>query len=389
MTLWVENELLSLLGAACMAGAGVGCLYLLVTCAAVLRFAHARARVAAEPLPVTIMKPLRGAEPDLTQHLASFCIQDYGAPIQMICGVEDPSDPAVETVRELALAYPTVAIELRIEACQHGGNRKVSNLANTLPLARHDVLVMADSDIEVGPHYLSDIVAQLQRPGIGAVTCLYHGVAGSGVWSRQAALAINSHFLPNVVAGLSFGLVQPCFGATIAMSRTVLPRIGGLKAFADCLADDYAIGEAVRAAGYRVAIPAFSIGHACNQNDLRALMAHELRAARTIKSINAVGYCGTIISHPFPLALIGGLMGDSSGLLLSAIALACRAVLCLSVEHAFALERQPYRLIPMRELLSFAVFVASFFGSTVSWRGFGYQIAADGSLIPDQNRVSL
>ena len=386
MSLWFENDLLHLVGDACMTVAGVGCLYLLVSCAAVLRFPQARERAPAASVPVTIMKPLRGAEPKLSQHLASFCVQDYAAPIQMICSLEDLSDPAVETVRQLALAVPTASVELEIDPSQHGVNRKVSNLANALRLARHDVLVMADSDIEVGPGYLGEVVAQLQQPGVGAVTCLYHGTAGAGVWSRYSALAINSHFLPNVLAALSFGLVEPCFGATIAMRRSLLPRIGGLKAFADCLADDYAIGQAVRAAGYRVAIPAFSIAHACFENDLRAMLSHELRVARTIKSINPLGYCGTIISHPLPLALIGGLMGHS-GMLLAEIALASRTVLCLAVEHAFALERQPYWLIPMRDLLSFAVFVASFFGSTVSWRGFGYRVAADGSLIPNRKRA--
>ena len=287
------------------------------------------------------------------------------------------------------MALPTATVELGIEACQHGANRKVSNLANALPLARHDVLVMADSDIEVAPRYLGDIIADLQQPGVGAVTCLYHGIAGSGLWSRQSALAINSHFLPNVVAALSF---RP--GAAVLWrhhrARPGRPaadrRPQGVRRLSRGRLCDRRSGASRRLSDRHPGL----LDRACLlSNDLRALMAHELRAARTIKSINPLGYCGTIISHPFPLALIGGLMGDSSGVLLAALALACRAVLCLSVEHAFALERQPYWLIPARELLSFAVFVASFFGSTVSWRGFGYRVAADGSLLPNQNRAGL
>jgi ceramide glucosyltransferase len=388
MAFSTETDLVAFISCACTACAGIGCVYLLIASAAVLRFSRRRELSPASPMPVTILKPLHGAEPGLTHHLASFRDQEYGAPVQMLCGVEDRSDPAVQAVKQLVTATQAVIIDLKIDARQHGSNRKVSNLANISTLSHHDVLVMADSDIEVGPLYLAEIVAELQKPGVGAVTCLYHGVAAPGLWSRHAALAINSHFLPNVVAGLSFGLVKPCFGSTIAMTRAVLARIGGLEAFVDCLADDYAIGTAVRAAGYRISIPAFSVGHACFQRDLWALLAHELRAARTIKSINPLGYCGTVVSHPLPLALIGASLGQPGSMLLAAMALICRAVLCLAVEHAFWLERQPYRLLPMRDLLSFVVFVASFFGSSVSWRGFRYRVAPDGSLVPSQNEAN-
>jgi ceramide glucosyltransferase len=367
-----------------VAVAGLGCLYLLVGCVAVSTFAARRRATACAPVPVTILKPLHGAEPCLSRRLSSFCRQDYGAPVQVICGVQDPADPAVAIARLLAASPEAPRFDLVIDARAHGSNPKISNLINMMAAAKHDVLVMADSDMEVGPDYLARIVAELQRPGVGAVTCVYHGVPLSGRWSTHAALGINSHFLPNVVTAVTLHLDRPCFGSTIAISRSLLSRIGGLSAFADQLADDYEIGEAVRAAGYEVAIPPFTLGHACFHERLRGLLARELRAARTVRGIAPLGYAGAFVTHPFPLALAGTLLGGEYGLVVAAAALACRFALCICAERAFQLPRQPYWLIPSRDLLSFGVYVWSFFGMRVQWRGSRYRVAADGSLLSDR-----
>jgi ceramide glucosyltransferase len=379
--------MIGLLANLIVAVAALGCLYLLVGCVALSTFAARRRATACAPVPVTILKPLHGAEPSLSRRLASFCRQDYAAPVQVICGVQDPADPAVAIARLLATSPEAPRFDLVIDARTHGSNPKISNLINMLPAARHDVLVMADSDMEVGPDYLARIVAELQRPGVGAVTCLYHGVPLSGRWSSHAALGINTHFLPNVVTALALRLAQPCFGSTIAISRSLLSRIGGLAAFADQLADDYEIGQAVRRAGHEVAIPAFTIGHACFHERLRGLLARELRAARTVRSIAPVGYSGAFVTHPFPLALAGALLGGEYALVVAAAALACRAVLCICAERAFRLPRQPYWLIPSRDLLSFGVYIWSFFGMRVQWRGSRYRVAADGSLLSDRREA--
>lgn len=368
----------------CVAAAALGCLYLLVGCVCLTTFAARRRNNACTPVPVTILKPLHGAEPRLSRRLSSFSRQGYGAPVQVICGVQDAADPAVAITRLLPALPDAPRFDLVIDARTNGSNPKISNLINMLPAARHETLVMADSDMVVGPDYLAQIVAELQRPGVGAVTCLYHGVPLSGRWSSHAALGVNSHFLPNVVTALALHLAKPCFGSTIAINRSLLSRIGGLAAFADHLADDYEIGQAVRAAGYEVAIPPFTIGHACFHERLRGLLAHELRAARTVKSIAPFGYCGAILTHPFPLALAGALIGGGHALFVAAAALVCRVMLCACAERAFGLPRQPYWLIPSRDLLSFAVYVWGFFGVSVQWRGSRYRLAPDGSLLSDQ-----
>jgi hopanoid biosynthesis associated glycosyl transferase protein HpnI len=183
-------------------------------------------------------------------------------------------------------------LELIIDATLHGANRKVSNLINMTPPIRHDIVILADSDIRVAPDYLARVIAALQQPGVGAVTCLYHGVAVSGPWSRLGALFINAHFLPSVVLGLASGLAQPCFGSTIALKRSTLDAIGGFAAFADRLDDDYAIGAAVRERGNVVAIPPFTVAHLCNEASLTELWRHELRWARTIRNIAPLGHAG-------------------------------------------------------------------------------------------------
>ncbi|MBV9558583.1 MAG: bacteriohopanetetrol glucosamine biosynthesis glycosyltransferase HpnI [Pseudolabrys sp.] len=375
------------LASLCVAAAALGCLYLLMSCVALSTFAARRRTATCTPVPVTILKPLHGAEPCLSRRLSSFCRQNYGAPVQVICGVQDAGDPAVAIARLLATSPEAPHFDLVVDTRAHGSNPKISNLINMLPAAQHDVLVMADSDMEVGPDYLARVVAELQQPGVGAVTCLYHGVPLSGRWSRHAALGINTHFLPNVVAAITLRLALPCFGSTIAISRSLLSRIGGLAAFADQLADDYEIGQAVRNAGHTVAIPAFTIGHACFHERLRGLFARELRAARTVRSIAPLGYAGAILTHPFPLALLGAALGDQYGLPVAAAALACRVALCACVERAFGLPRQPYWQIPSRDLLSFGVYIWSFFGMRVQWRGSRYRVAADGSLLSDRREA--
>lgn len=374
----------------CLAGAFVGCILMLCEAGFVLAFRGQDSRdgrvKAAQPA-VTVLKPLHGAEPELAARLAAFCRQNYGAPIQVLCGTADSSAPAVTAVRAVQRELPDAPIELHADSRHHGSNHKVSNLINMAPRARHDMLVLSDSDIVVGPDYLQRLTALLSVPGVGAATCLYHGLGSDSVWSRLSALAINTHFLPQAITGLGLGVTKPCFGATIALRRSTLERIGGFGAFADELADDYAIGAAVRAAGYEVATAPFLVGHRCFEASLRQLLRHQIRVARTIKNIDPIGYAGTVLTHPVPLALIGMLSGRSTAAVLVAVAaLASRVTLCRCVERRFELARESLWLIAVQDVIAFAVYAASFFGATVYWRGSAYHVAADGTLVEDDLR---
>jgi ceramide glucosyltransferase len=358
----------------------VGCGYLLAVAVLVGRFVRAQAPgpPAATPT-VSILKPLHGDDVGLYDNLTSFAKQRYAGAVQILCGVADAQDPAVAVLERLRGTQATRDLELIIDATLHGANRKVSNLINMAPRIRHDVVVVSDSDIRVAPDYLARVVAALQQPRVSAVTCLYHGVAADGRWSQLGALFINAHFLPSVVLGLASGLAQPCFGSTIALKRATLDAIGGFAAFADRLDDDYAIGAAVRERGEVVAIPPFTVAHLCCEPSLHELWRHELRWARTIRSIAPLGHAGSVVMHPLAWAVAALALSPWSGLLLPAMAAAvaailCRVVLLRGVAREFGLPPQTYGLLPLRDLLSFAVFVASFLGRDVNWKGHRYRL---------------
>jgi ceramide glucosyltransferase len=332
--------------------------------------------------PVTILKPLHGAEPGLYANLSSFCLQNYPAPLQIVLGVADLADPAAATARRLIAELPDCDIALAIDPRRHGANAKVSNLINMQAKARHDVLLIADSDIAVSPDYLTGVVAALDQPDVGLVTCLYHGVPSTGLWSRLAAAAIDYHFLPNVLVGLKLRLATPCFGSTIAVTKSTLAGIGGFQSVADQLADDYALGMAVRRAGGRVAIPPLLVSHTCAERSLHELLMHEIRWARTIRAVDSLGFAGLAITHAVPLALLGLILGGvTPAAWILAIALVCRFALQAELSRLFHLRNGIVWLGPIRDILSFAVFVASFFGRHVEWRGQRYGVKADHTLV--------
>jgi ceramide glucosyltransferase len=374
----LEHSFAGLLVDICVAGAVLGSLYHLTAIILVLRFPRAR-KVPPAPFPAaTILRPLHGNEPGLFGRIASLCRQDYPGRVDVICGVQQENDSAIPVVR-LLQATGRPEIELNIDGCEHGSNRKISNLINMLPAASQDVVVISDSDIAVDPHYVASLVAELEEPGVGAVTCAYHGTPAEGIWAQLSAMSINLHFLPNVIAAVSLNAAHPCLGATIALHREVLAQIGGFRRFANELADDYAIGSAVRALGRKVVVSRFTVGHVCFERDFRALWGRQLRAARTIQAIDPVGYAGTIFMHPLALSVVAAILGVSGSFLLISAALICRLALCWAIERAFALPRHRYALIPVQDAIAFAIFLTSFFGREVEWRGKTYTVA-DGFL---------
>jgi ceramide glucosyltransferase len=337
-----------------------------------------------KPEDVTLLKPLYGAEAALEQNLASFCSQDYPAAIDLVCGVQSPADPAIPIVQRLRARLPERDVKLAVALRQSRGNPKISNILNMLPLARAGIVILSDSDMRVGPNYVRDVVASLQQPQVGLVTCLYRGKAAGGFWSRLAATAVDHHFLPNVLVGLRFGLAQPCFGSTIALRTDTLERIGGFESVADTLADDYAMGAAVRNLGLKVAIPSFTVDHMFSEHTFSEVFAHELRWARTIKLVDPRGYAGSLLTHPLPFAIAALLLSGFSaiGFLILAGTLACRIFVPIQVQRLPGGVKSSVWLSPLRDLMSFAVFVASLVPGAVNWRGRRYRVGSDGSVSP-------
>ncbi|MBB6252755.1 bacteriohopanetetrol glucosamine biosynthesis glycosyltransferase HpnI [Nitrospirillum iridis] len=368
----------------------VGSLYALVAADSARRFfAPPSAAVAAGAMAVTVLKPLHGAEPGLADRLRALATQDYDGPVQMVCGVQAADDPAIAVVRalaaELTAAGSSVRLDLVIDPTRHGANAKISNVINMMTVARHEVLVLADSDIAVAPDYLARVCGALAAPGVGLVTCLYRGepVDAASFWQDQAARAVDHHFLPNVLVGLRLGMAKPCFGSTIALTADTLGRIGGFPAFRDILADDHAIGMAVRGLGLTVAVPPFVVGHLAPESRLGAVLDHELRWARTIRGLDPGGYAGSVVTHPVPLALLGAIFAGwhAWSLLLLGLAIIARLVLQVTIDARITRSRPRWPGL-IRDVLSFLVFVASFGIRRVSWRGQRFSVKSDGTMVP-------
>lgn len=371
-----------------LAASLIGCLYLFAAAARVTRFAARRAPRAWHQPPVTILKPLYGEDATLKENLRSFCRQDYPS-FQIVFGVADGEDPAVPIVRALIEEFPQADLTLVIDPMQRGANLKVANLRNMLPAARYDLLVMADSDMRVAPDYLTAVTAPLAvppsaGPETGLVTCLYRGISAGGLCSDLAALHINHGFLPQAVLADSGGLGAGCFGATMALRRATLEAVGGFEALADTLADDYVLGQAVRRLGLGVTLSPHLIDDIVAEPGFAALFRHELRWARTVRLAAPWGYLGSIVTYPVPLALIGWLLGARPvAAAILVLALFCRAWSARRLDHALGLRRASLWLLPLRDLLSFAVFAASFLGRSVAWRDRKFRVSPSGQLSID------
>jgi ceramide glucosyltransferase len=361
------------------------CLYTLFAAVQVRRL-DLRPRTIAEPAPsVSILKPLYSAEPGLYENLASLCAQDYPGIVQIVLGIRSPDDPACAIVERLIADVPGHDLRLVFTAgVSDAVNDKVANLAGIAVHASYDTLIISDSDIAVDRHYVATTLAELDQPGVGAVTWLYRGTPLEGVWSRLARMAIDHHFLPGVLVGRALGLAHPSFGSTIALTRATLTRIGGFEAFGGHLADDYAIGDAVRALGLRVAIPPGVVVHACTERSLRELVHHELRWARTVRAVDPAGFAGSLLTHPLPLALLAACATGFTPLAWSVLVFAalCRLLLQRQVDHTLGVRRDSWWLAPVRDVLSFVIYIGSFFVRVVRWRGRAYQVRADGTLAP-------
>jgi ceramide glucosyltransferase len=366
-----------------------GWVYLTAALVVVLRFVRRDLPSAAERPAVSILKPLHGAEPGLFENLRSFADQDYPER-QIVLGVNDPQDGALDAARALVRAVPNGDVALVVDQRIRGSNRKVSNLENMLPAARHDILVLADSDMRVEPHYLTAVTAPLRDPCTGAVTCLYKGVPTGGIWSELGAMHINFGFLPSALVGDALGVGHGCFGATIALSRQTLESIGGFAALRDELADDHRLGDAVRAEGLAVVLSRYLVEARVSEPSLTALWRHELRWARTVRGIAPLAYAGSIVTHPLAVAVLAvactGFALTSCGFV--AITFLLRWGCARATAEALGVGRGRLWLLPLRDALSFAVFVASFFGRTVFWRDEQFRVEASGRMTVDGDKVS-
>jgi ceramide glucosyltransferase len=380
--LTVIHVLIGILGIATLALAAA---YTLLALVAVLVWGRRKAAAAAFGLPpVTVLKPLCGAEPGLYENLRTFCLQEYPQ-FQIVFGISEDTDPALAVVTRLVREFPALAIELVINPQQHGHNRKISSLINMLEHADHDMLVMADSDAFVRPDYLTSVTAPLLDRKVGLVTCLYHGEPTRPVWSRLGAMYINEWYMPSVLLAWLFGHQNYVSGQTLCMRRDTLQAIGGLRGIADHLADDYELGQQVRRLGLRIVLSSYVLKAEHHEPTLQSLVGHELRWMRTLCVLKPRSFRFIFFTFSLPLALLGLLLVipesyfTTVALPLFQVTVAAR--LALHLEHRIRDRRPLFAdlwLLPARDLLICWVWCRSFFIYRFTWRGSDFHVGADG-----------
>ncbi len=331
--------------------------------------------------PVSVLKPLHGAEPGLSDNLRSFADQDYPV-FELVLGVRDRADSALPVARALIRERPFCDVALVIDRRAAGSNLKVANLENMMPAARYDVILLADSDMRVTRDYLAAVTAPLRDPGTGIVTCLYKGVPTGGLWSRLAAMHINFGFLPGALAGDALDIGGGCFGATIALRRDVLERLGGFARLRNELADDHRLGSAVRGLGLASVLSPYIVENRVSEASFASLWRHELRWARTSRAMAPAGFAGSVITHTVMVTALAiavwGLDEPAWGCV--GISVLLRWLSALVTARALDLPRGGLWLLPLRDALSFAVFLGSFFGRSVFWRDQLFRVEPSGQM---------
>jgi len=331
--------------------------------------------------PVSILKPLKGTDPEIYESFRSHCLQDY-AEYEIIFGVSDPRDPAVASVQRLQREFPERAIQLVVSPDKLGANVKVSNLAQMLPATRYQYLLVNDSDIHVGHDYLRRVIAPLlnEDQRVGMVTCLYRGIAASSFGSQLESLGISTDFCASVLAacqlerGLRFGL-----GSTLAFRRTDLEKIGGFRSIVDFLADDYELGRRIANLGLRVELSDVVVETHLPAYDFGGFLAHQLRWARGVRDSRTGGYIGLVSTYGLMWALVVLITGRAVPWAVELVwaTVLLRFAVALVVGKSVLQDRrllQHLWLLPIRDLVAVAIWIASFAGHTVTWRGDRFEL---------------
>ena len=376
-----------------LAVAGMG-YFLAALVAARVFLASRRAPLATFTPGVSILKSLKGLDPEMLAAFRSHCRQTYAGEFEMLFGVSSPDDPAVAAVEQLQREFPERSIRLIECPLRLGTNGKVSTLAQLVPQARYDILLVNDSDITVGPRYLERVTAQFATDGlrdgknadgksapVGLVTALYRGRSHGTLASRLESLGIAADFMPSVLlsrmieGGLNYGL-----GSTLAVRREALDKIGGFSALVDHLADDYELGARVAKAGYRVALSADVVETSVPAYDWQGFVDHQLRWFRTVRDARPWGYAGLVFTHGLAWAMLNlvasGLSPVSVWLLVLSFFLRLTLAMTVGAEVLADHEVLPNLwLLPLRDAVAMGLWAAGFAGNTIVWRGERFTVS--------------
>jgi len=378
-----------LLAAAAGLAACTGFLSLLL----VASFRFRRRRVPEIPAdhfpPVTLLKPLCGMEPNLRENIASFFDQEYPE-FEIIFGTRTVDDPALAVVDEVRQDFPSVPVQIVVSGEPTEANAKVCSLQKMYSVARYDCLVISDSDVEVKPHYLREVVGPLTEPKVGMVTCAYRGTTNGGFWSRLEALGMSVEMTSGVLVadlleGMNFAL-----GPTMAIRREVLDAVGGFAPLAIYCADDYVLGQRVAESGNTVVLSTHVIDHVVVNRSLSASLLHQVRWMKSTRFSRPAGHVASVLSFAMPFGLLGFVAAMALGWPMLAVALITIAFLnrvAMAVVAGWGVVRDPHALrlcwlYPLRDLMGFGFWLCSFLGSNIVWRGQRYRLELNGLMVP-------
>jgi ceramide glucosyltransferase len=353
--------------------------YVVAIFAAVRFFRRERARRLPEfAPPVSLLKPVRGVDFASYENFKSFCTQDYQDYEILFC-VNEMSDPAVPVIERVMREFPRRTIRILSGAKQIGSNRKVNNLALLAKEARHEFLVQSDGDVRVGPEYLREVVAPFANPAVGVVSCFYRGVAERNFWAEMEAVGAASDFFAGALVANLPGSVTFALGASVATTKTWLAKIGGYEALADLLADDYEIGNRVHKAGGKVLLSREAVWTMYPAQSLKSFWEHQERWARTVRLVRPVSFFGLLITHGLPWCLLAAVVAPSRWVGAGFVG----AYLVLRLLMAWVVGvwgvndgvlRRKLWLVPLRDAIHFAVWLAGFTSNRVKWGGVEYAI---------------
>jgi ceramide glucosyltransferase len=329
--------------------------------------------------PVSILKPLKGCDPEMYEAFRSHCLQEYAAPYEIIFGVNDAQDEAIPFVQRLQREFPRHAISLIVCSDVLGANRKVSNLVQMVKRAQYAHVLVNDSDITVPPDYLSRIMRWFANEKVGLVTCLYRARPAKKIWSHLEGLGVLLDFMPGALtARIVEGRVRFGLGSTLAVDRSALEKIGGFEALVDYLADDYELANAIVHMGYQVVVPDVAVETHVHDYSFREFWNHQLRWGRTVRSSRFGGYLGLGVTFGFWWALWWVTASRASVISLVAVVVVLASRWLLLGAYASALgdthARKSSWLVPLRDLISPLVWLCSIGGSKIVWRGEVFQL---------------
>lgn len=342
--------------------------------------------------PITILKPIRGLDSFAYENLASFCRQDYPA-FQIVFGVLDESDPAVEVVRRIINDFPSLDISLVTDSHSIGPNLKVCNLANMQREAKYPLLLISDSDIQVAPDYLRHVVQPMKDEQVGVVTCMYRS-APIGLASSIEALGISTEFHAGVLVARRLEGMKFALGSTILIRQEALSAVGGFRAVVDFLGDDFLLGYLPAEAGYKVVLSDLVVDHVLDTESVGDLVRHQTRWSRSTRASRPLGYLGLIFTHGTAMSLL--LLLASRGALWGWIVLlvvwTARLAMAWIVGSRYLKDKVARRLlwlVPVRDIISFGIWLYSFVGDTIEWRGKKFRLTKGGRLIPLETDIKL